>query len=121
MRQMASLDVANGQLPPGAHLPPQRDLADSLGVALGTVTRAYAQAERRGLVRGQGRRGTVVAGRQAPRSSLSSLVDAGTLIDLSANMPSSSLDPDSSAALKSVARRSDVGALTRRPTVCVSG
>ena len=83
-----ALDVASGRLEPGAQLPPQRDLADSLGVALGTVTRAYAEAERRGLVRGQGRRGTVVAGRRGPRSSLSSLVDSGALIDLSANMPS---------------------------------
>lgn len=110
-----ALDVSSGQLTPGQRLPPQRELADSLGVALGTVTRAYAEAERRGLVRGHGRRGTVVAGPAARRSSLSSLVDTTAQVDLSANHPSPSLDPDLAAALKSVARRSDVGELVRYP------
>ena len=45
-------DVRSGQLPVGTRLPTHRDLADELGVAVGTVTRAYAEAERRGLVRG---------------------------------------------------------------------
>jgi DNA-binding transcriptional MocR family regulator len=110
-----ALDVSNGHLQAGQKLPPQRELADSLGVALGTVTRAYAEAERRGLVRGQGRRGTVVAGPAPKRSSLSSLVDTNALVDLSANHPSPSLDPDLAAVLKIVARQSNVGELVRYP------
>jgi len=109
-----ALDVARGRLKPGDQLPPQRELADTLGVALGTVTRAYSEAERRGLVRGQGRRGTVVSG-GPPRPGLSSLVDAGGPIDLAANYPAPSLDPDLGAALKRVARRSDIGELLRYP------
>ncbi len=35
-------DVAQGRLPPGARLPPQRELAYRLGVTVGTVSRAYA-------------------------------------------------------------------------------
>ena len=45
--------VADGSLPAGAKLPPQRNLAYDLGVTLGTITRAYREAERRGLVGGE--------------------------------------------------------------------
>ena len=53
-------DVQAGRLRPGDRLPPQRDLADVLGVTVTTVTRGYAEAERRGLVRGEVGRGTYV-------------------------------------------------------------
>jgi DNA-binding transcriptional MocR family regulator len=53
-------DMQAGKLKPGDRLPPQRDLADSLGVTVTTVTRGYAEAERRGLVQGQVGRGTYV-------------------------------------------------------------
>jgi DNA-binding transcriptional MocR family regulator len=53
-------DVQAGRLRPGDRLPPQRDLADALGVTVTTVTRGYAEAERRGLVRGHVGRGTFV-------------------------------------------------------------
>lgn len=52
--------VAEGNLTPGDKLPPQRNLAYDLGVTLGTVTRAYAEARRRGLVGGEVGRGTYV-------------------------------------------------------------
>lgn len=53
-------DIAKGRLAEGERLPPQRDLADELKVALTTVTRAYSEAERRGLVSGEVGRGTFV-------------------------------------------------------------
>ncbi len=53
-------DVVSGRLAEGSRLPPQRDLADELSVALTTVTRAYSEAERRGLVSGEVGRGTFV-------------------------------------------------------------
>lgn len=53
-------DISSGKLAEGARLPPQRDLADELKVALTTVTRAYTEAERRGLVSGEVGRGTFV-------------------------------------------------------------
>ena len=46
-------DIAAGRLKPGDRLPPQRDRARTLGVTVGTVSRAYAEAERRGLVAGE--------------------------------------------------------------------
>ena len=53
-------DVAAGKLAADFRLPTQRDLADRLGVAIGTVTRAYAEAALRGLIRSEGRRGPFV-------------------------------------------------------------
>jgi len=58
--------VTEGELSAGAKLPPQRNLAYDLGVTLGTVTRAYREAERRGLVGGEVGRGTFVLGSGRP-------------------------------------------------------
>ena len=52
------LKIKSGELPPGAKLPTERELAHELGVARGTVKKAYAELERRGLcysVAGTGR------------------------------------------------------------------
>ncbi|MEQ8831729.1 MAG: PLP-dependent aminotransferase family protein [Alphaproteobacteria bacterium] len=55
-----SADIRDGVLKPGDRLPPQRELAWQLKVTVGTVTRAYQEAERRGLVGGEVGRGTFV-------------------------------------------------------------
>lgn len=52
--------VAGGVLAADSKLPPQRDLAYALGLSTGTVTRAYRDAERQGLVVGEVGRGTYV-------------------------------------------------------------
>src|SRR5919202_5275953 len=54
-------DVRAGRLTPGDPLPTQRDLAEQLGVNFTTVTRAYAEARRRGLITATVGRGTFVA------------------------------------------------------------
>ncbi len=53
-------DIEGGVLAGGARLPPQRALAETLGVDLTTVTRAYGEARRLGLIEGSGRRGSFV-------------------------------------------------------------
>ena len=109
-------DVAAGRLQPGDALPPQRELADHLGVALGTVTRAYASARRRGLVLGLRRRGTIVAPDQAGANPLASIVSTPpAAVDLAANFPVYGADPDPSAALREIASRPDVRQLLRYP------
>ena len=62
-RLLAALerDIRSGVLAPGLRLPPQRELAFFLGISLGTVTKAYAEAERRGLTQATVGRGTFVA------------------------------------------------------------
>src|SRR2546423_14846509 len=59
-------DAGAGRLRAGTRLPTHRDLAQSLGLTVGTVTRAYAEAARRGLVSGEVGRGTFVRGGGAP-------------------------------------------------------
>jgi DNA-binding transcriptional MocR family regulator len=59
-------DIEGGRLAPGDRLPTHRDLADAIGVTVGTVTRAYREAENRGLVTGQVGRGTFVRRHEGP-------------------------------------------------------
>ncbi len=53
--------VAAGRLHPGDRMPTIRDLATDLGVAPGTVQRAYRELEQAGVVATRRRTGTVVA------------------------------------------------------------
>ncbi len=46
-------DIRDGRLTPGTRLPTHRDLAWRLRVTVGTVSRAYAEAERRSLIGGE--------------------------------------------------------------------
>jgi GntR family transcriptional regulator len=52
--------VRVGVLAPGTRLPPIRQLAKDLGLAGGTVARAYRELENDGVVATHGRHGTVV-------------------------------------------------------------
>ena len=58
--------IATGSARPGDRLPPVRQLADDLGIAPGTVSRAYSLLEESGAVTTEGARGTFVARREAP-------------------------------------------------------
>jgi len=111
-----SSDIERGCLRSGTKLPTQRDLADQLGVALGTVTRAYTEAERRGLIRGEGRRGTFVGRSESSRSILSEMVKrAAHGIDLSKNHPLYQFDPDLSVTLHRIARGKNAQELLQYP------
>ena len=80
-------DAGGGRLRPGTRLPTHRDLADRLGVTVGTITRAYAEATRRGLVTGEVGRGTFVRAAARPVAPAAAPVAEAGLIDLSANLP----------------------------------
>lgn len=80
--------VRSGRIAPGERLPPQRELAERFGVALGTVSRAYAEAARRGLVSGAVGRGTFVAPASERRTWIEE-ASAADLIDLAVNRPPS--------------------------------
>lgn len=71
--------IRDGELQAGDQLPPQRAVAERLGVDLTTVTRAYAAARARGLIEGAVGRGTFVRARAAE--------DEAGLVDLSMNLP----------------------------------
>lgn len=59
-RQLADLITA-GRLGPGDRLPPLRQLAGDLGVAVGTVARTYRELEQEGLLTSRRGGGTRVA------------------------------------------------------------
>jgi len=58
--QISSL-VAVGALPAGSRLPTVRSLAADLGIAAGTVARAYKELEAAGVVESRRRGGTFIA------------------------------------------------------------
>lgn len=106
-------DIETGKLSTDVRLPTHRELADILGVAIGTVTRAYTEAERRGLIRSEGRRGTFVGAIKGP-SALSRLMDQEpAMIDLSRNEAPHVADPSLALALKTIGRRPDAQHLLR--------
>lgn len=77
-------DIQAGALVAGDRLPPQRALAEALDIDFTTVSRAYAEARRRGLVEGRVGQGTYVrAGRpnrEAPQ------ISSG-VVDMAMNLP----------------------------------
>jgi DNA-binding transcriptional MocR family regulator len=78
-------DLEAGRVRPGERLPTHRDLARVLGVNVVTITRAYAEAARRGLAEGHVGRGTFVR-RIEERARVPARVVNGTnAIDLSQN------------------------------------
>jgi DNA-binding transcriptional MocR family regulator len=80
--------IRRGDLGAGARLPTQRELALRLGLSTQTVSQAYAEAERRGLVIGQIGRGTFVRfGQDEPESSFIMDRRSEPVIDLSINRP----------------------------------
>lgn len=62
LRQQVTALVLAGALLPGARLPSIRQLANDLGLAGGTVARAYRELEADEVVSTRGRNGTVVNG-----------------------------------------------------------
>ncbi len=106
-------DIDAGVLPPGTRLPTQRELAGRLGVAIGTVSRAYALAERRGLLSGEVGRGTFVRRRDAGlQEGANDEGDDPALLDLSkGRLVRDSRDPTLSRALEAISRRPDLDRL----------
>lgn len=81
--QALESDIYAGRVKPGDRLPSQRAIAEVLQVDLTTVTRAFNEARRRGLVEGNKGRGSFIRG--AVEKKLIS--DKQTLLDLSMNNP----------------------------------
>lgn len=99
-------DIKSGQLPVGTRMPTHRELAERLNIALGTVTRAYNEVLKRGLLRSRGRQGTFVNDPLNNNSSFARLLMSDSAsINLSVNYPCSSQDPDLASALKKIASR----------------
>ncbi|MGA7803083.1 PLP-dependent aminotransferase family protein [Bradyrhizobium sp.] len=84
--QALEQDIQSGALKPGTRLLPQRDMANLLGLSVGTVSRAYSEAEARGLISGEVGRGTFVQRRRPPAHMKGA---AQPTINLALNVPPS--------------------------------
>lgn len=83
-------DIAAGRLRAGDRLPPQRLLADRLGLDHTTVTRAYGEARRRNLVEARVGQGTFVRGDAVPAAPRTA---AALHVDMTMNQPPPPDDP----------------------------
>jgi DNA-binding transcriptional MocR family regulator len=98
-------DVEGGLLREGSRLPPQRDLAWKLGVTLGTVTRAYKEAEIRGLLEGEVGRGSYIRKRPTMASLVAPSTETDGIVDLSHAIPPPVVKPEElDQAMQSVMR-----------------
>jgi len=105
-------DIFSCRLHPGEKLPTHRDLADSLGMNVTTVTRGYKEAERRGLIAGTVGRGTYVSSDAGTRTAMvSHEPHAPGMIELGLVNPLYHLDPDLAIGLKKLCRKRDTAAL----------
>jgi DNA-binding transcriptional MocR family regulator len=110
-------DITSGRLGPGTRLPTHRWLAERLGVTVGTVTRAYSEAARRGLLSGEVGRGTFV--RPAAPAADDTATEAVSL-DLAHNHPPlpalGALGDALQRTLASLSVRGDLAGLLDYPT-----
>lgn len=83
--------IADGTLSRGDRLPPQRRLAARLGIDFTTVSRGYAEAQRRGLIDSHVGRGTFVA--QSPADTRHRELRRQADVDLTMNLPPEPGDP----------------------------
>ena len=102
--QALEADIAAGVLAPDTRLPTHRRLAETLGVGVGAVTRAYAEAEVRGLLTARVGRGGFVA---RPPERLAGPAEGA--INLGLNLPPSAMaESRLSDTLSRLRRRGDL-------------
>lgn len=107
--------ISKGDLAAGEKLPPQRNLAYDLGVTLGTITRAYDEIKRRGLVGGEVGRGTYVLSREENKKSamfFRTRASEGNVIDFTHATPISGPEGEMMArTLAELSREPDLNVL----------
>src|SRR5918911_3961288 len=94
--------IRDGELAPGARLPTIRDLAAAAGVSPMTVTTAYRELRRRGLISAAGRRGTRVNEQPPLPVTAAPFVPPGAR-DLATGNPDPALLPPLATALAGIA------------------
>lgn len=109
--------IDGGELPPGAQLPPQRDLAIKLGVTVGTISRAYTVAKKRKLVSGEVGRGTFVSGSRDEANATNVIPQMDSrAVDLACySTPVADLSDAIAKSLSDLADRTDLLPLHRYP------
>ncbi|MCC7014910.1 MAG: PLP-dependent aminotransferase family protein [Planctomycetes bacterium] len=111
--QQLARDIESGKLSAGTRLPTHRALARSLQVNVGTITRAYAEAARRGLIDGEVGRGSYVRhpAARAFSAGQTSAIPEG-VVDLAFNLPAGGPSAaERSQALVELSKSADLDAL----------
>lgn len=108
-------DIKSGILKPGEKLPPQRELADKLGVNLSTVTRAFRLCELKGLISGTVGRGTFVASDVKVSLSLVSQDKTPDIIEMGQVLPLHIMDKDTARMAKQLLQDMDMEQMIRYP------
>ncbi len=107
-------DIRSGLLATGQKLPPQRDLADLIGVNLSTITRALNECQHRGLISGTVGSGTFVS---SDANVAVSMFDPETfssdLLEMGLVYPLYELDEEIAAHISSILQDTDLSALMR--------
>jgi len=102
-------DIQLGILKAGERLPSQRELAKKVGVNVTTITRAYNEAEKRGLVASTIGSGTYISSDLGFSSSLYDLKkDENKLIEMGLVMPLYSRESDISLIIEKVLHKNDL-------------
>lgn len=93
--------ISSGVLSVGDRLPPQREIAQSLGINVTTVTRAFSTLQERGLIDARPGRGMLVAEQKTNSGSgfVSAPSDDAGVVDLSINRPATDAYLDAFTAL----------------------
>lgn len=102
-------DIRLGELKAGDKMPTHRALAKTVGVNVTTITRAYKEAEKRGLITSTVGRGTFITSDSGVNSSLRNTDKNGIgLIEMGLVLPLYSAEPDISPIIKKVLHRNDL-------------
>ncbi len=102
-------DIRAGILKAGEKLPAQRELAKKVGVNVTTITRAYNEAEKRGLVASTVGSGTYISSDLGINSALvNTEKDDKRLIEMGLVLPVYSMEPDLSPIIEKVLHKNDL-------------
>lgn len=103
-------DIVTGALPPGERLMTHRELARIAGVTVSTATRAYAEVEKRGLIKTMVGRGTFVT----PAVAVSPLdAETGKGVELGLALPLHFEEPKVKPVLQKIFLEEDVETLVK--------
>ncbi|SNT03576.1 transcriptional regulator, GntR family [Anaerovirgula multivorans] len=107
-------DIRNGILKPGYRMPTHRELADIIGVNVTTASRAYKEAERRGLISGIVGRGTYVTADLGMDSSMMKIEEkVSKMIEMGLVLPLYSKEPDISRVIENVLKSNQMDRFLR--------
>lgn len=107
-------DVRSGVLKPGQKMPTHRELAEIIGVNVTTVTRAYKEAERRGLISGTIGRGTYITADAGIDSSLLKIDEkTNKIIEMGLVLPLYNNEIDISKAIEKILKKKQLNRFLR--------